>query len=216
MPDVKKAGKNNGRRPERLSGFYERPWVFFFARDSTTTAYGKSDVRWATLRRCHFHFPSRSTWSRLRMGERLHRDCPVSGPRRPREENRPEPIVSAGSQMYRNGPSSDEDCVWSGWLIVSQLKRSYRFSSSVRSSGILSRVGRTSIFLLFSSFSFLLPSSPSVPLLHFSLSTTSPSSYVLSTSGCSSNVDVVFPGYPWCASRGSRADAHGGFLISDT
>lgn len=58
------------------------------------------------------------------------------------------------------------DCVWSA---VSQPGRSYRSSSSVRPSGILARVGRTSIFLLSSTAPPLL-SSPPVPPLHFSLS----------------------------------------------
>lgn len=116
-----------------------RPWGCLFL-------FSRLREKWRSmsniLRRCSLHlFPSRFTWSRSRMGEWLRCGCPVSGPRRPREETRPEPI---GSQTYRNGSSSAEDCVWSSWPAVSQLGRSYKSSSSVRTSGILARVGRSS------------------------------------------------------------------------
>lgn len=109
------------------------------------------------------------TWSRSRIGERLRCGCPVSGPRRPREETRPEPIG-------RLSDTSERAVVWRGlclvWSAGSQSAGTIlQISSSVRSSGILTRVGRMLIFSFSSSIccSSSLPSGP-IPPLHFSLS----------------------------------------------
>lgn len=159
------------------------------------------------LRRCSLHlFPSGFTRSWSRMGEWLRCGCPVSGPRRPeRRPNRSQSVLrhtGTGRRLTRivSGRVGRQSVSWDD---STNLPR-----RCVQAGSSLAQVDLLALLLA------LLTSRSTSSFLSLA-AVSSPSSHVLSISGCSSNVDVVFPGDPWCASRGSRADAHGGFLIGD-
>jgi len=165
-------GKNRRMRLD----ISKRPWRCFFSFFATPYIYDCLREKWRSMSnilcKCHFHSSSHrdlhDTWSL--MGERLHRGCPVNRPRRLREETRPEPIVSAGSQTHRHGPSSDKDCLVGSACNQSAGTILQIFLNGASESGIFARVGRTSIFLFSSPFTCSSHSSSPVPPLHFSLS----------------------------------------------
>lgn len=165
---------------------------------ATRTAYGKSDVRAVSSVGVLSTSSSGLTRLRSRIGERFRRGYPVSGPRRPQRgdqtgANRPalKHIGTVRLMWIVSGRVGRQSVSWDDPtdLLAGAFERDPR---SRRSHADLLAL----LFLLQPLLRLALPAVRSASSFLSLAAASSPSSHVLSTSGCSTNVDVVFPGDP--------------------